>query len=557
MIAQIDLAIRNLLSVCYRILIIGYCVSILVVYNNYFEWYIYLGIFILYSIIFSVCHGKEDKYRVLPYIRLLNDYALFYIILFDKTANNLHTLLLLVLPIINALNHSSKKKSGIFSIPMYLIALLAFFLISDFKFYWGNFLGLTAIGAINLFLYIRIRILNNIDRLNKTFEDYNIKHGADGKLHKLLKSLLLKFNDIPVILRSLLFAPKSIICFRIVNNKLSIKSSTKFVLFPEIENESNLIQLFSNTIIVYNHPIKLDEKNFEHNIWVRTNVNSNRYVFLFNLERNGKSKLNTYFMLKFLRSPLVKIAKIIDYENKIKGERRKLLNYYKDKFKQLEDTRDTLHLVKNKLLPVYTYFSLLNRAEERGKNYDDKITRTRSRIDQNLRTIKDRSKPFLEDQMNPDGTPRKVYFPLKELSVIIVESFQEEIDSKIKFKLKSFVGINRTAFLNREQLFFLLDEITMNVEKHSVANSLTLTLSFESDQMEINIENKFSKIEDKDLIVSLFNKEEVPLALENKYNGLTIVKRYLLKLAIKHHLTINGDMFNLKLEIQTYENSNL
>lgn len=198
MIAEIDSSIRKLLSFFFRVLIIVYSLMVLILSDNFFEWYIYLIAFITHGVIYFLCFGKDGKYNLHPLIRLINDYALFYVVLYDKTLHEPFAFLLLLLPIINALNHSGERRAGRHSIPMYVIALLSIYLLSDNGLTVKMIVMILSLALINLFLHLRLTILNYVEKLNSTFEDFNIGTEEARKHHQLLINLVQKFRELPL-----------------------------------------------------------------------------------------------------------------------------------------------------------------------------------------------------------------------------------------------------------------------------------------------------------------------------------------------------------------------
>ncbi len=558
MIAEIDISIRKGLSFLFRILILAYCWSILFRFENLFDWKVYAISFVIYIILYLLCFGKNGRMGIFPMIRLFNDYALFYIVLIGKPISDPHAMILLLLPIINALNHSGERRTLFHSFPMYSIALLSMYLLDNYKLSIGMIVAVLSLGVINVFLNMRVSILNYVEKLNSTFEDYNIDPESKRKHHKLLISLVEKFRQLPLTLRVILFSPDSLVCFRLINKKLAIKSSSEFIFQSAIENEKELLEQLIRNEIVFNHTITIDEKIIQNNVFVQVPVNKNLYVFMFVFNRDEKTNINKYFIKKFLKSPLVKVARIIDYENKLKGQRRKILEQYKSKFKMLEDTRDTLHLIKNKLTPVYIYFDLLKRQETRGGEYEKILKKTRGRVASNLQIIKTKSTPYLDKRLlflHDSELEQPVR--LKSFYSIVIDSFQEEMESNFSVRIKSILGLDRTVNLNIEMLHFLLSELAMNADKHAIQDSVIITFSFESDYMKIIIQNQPINYKNKDIILKSFNKEEVSLTLEKHFNGLTILKKYLIKLGFENSLKFDDNEFLLELKIKTYESSNI
>lgn len=563
MISEIDKSIRKYLSVLFRLLIIGYSLSILLRFENHFQWYYYLLGFVVYLAIYFTCFGKDGKHGLRPYFRLINDYSLFYLVLYAKPIEDPHVLLLILLPIINALNHSGEKKGWLRVVPMYMIALALIYVLNEDPIPISILVSIATLAIINLFLSIRVSILNYIDKLNGVFEEFNLGNAKDRKHHNLLIELVDKFKDLPLILKVVLFTPENLICYRLIKGKLVIKSSSSFVLQSEVTKMSSLVnELHKEDNIVFNHTIVVNGDLSTNNVFIKIALDNSVYVFVFILESDdksdiNKSSINKLFITKFLKSPLIKVARIIDYENKIKGERRKILEQYKTKFKTLEDTRDTLHFVKNKLSPVYTYFDLLNRQEEKGVEYSEQLNEAKDRIPGNLASIKKKSKPFLDNKFSPYNPDSMDLVSLKKLFRVIMDSFQEELESDYDFIVDSTEGIDRMAEINIDMLEFLISEIVMNANKHSIDDIVILEFSFEPEEFIVSVRNKVKNMKSKGMMMKLFNVEHVTLALERNFNGLTLLKRNLLKLDISHSLFIDEESFSINLKIKTHEDSNI
>ncbi len=271
----IDYGIRLLISYLFRIIIVFYSLSIIFRKPNYFDEEVYLFGIIVYLVIFVSLHKKEGIYA---YLRLINDYLFFVLILYKKDVNDFHFFTLLILPIVNSLNHSSQnKKNKVFSLPLYFVTIAAVYILRNFKFQWRDLAALTAFATINLLLYVRYYITDFANNLSDSIENFYEENLRIGQSHELLKKLKGKLNK-KSIARNLL-NPTHIVCFRMVKGHLIVVSATEFVMDYSIINPKFYDGLLENKILI-NQAIKINGDTFEKTVLIYIRLkNGGEYIY--------------------------------------------------------------------------------------------------------------------------------------------------------------------------------------------------------------------------------------------------------------------------------------
>ena len=113
----IDTVQRKINSILFRFVIISYSIYILAICNNCFKYIIYIPVLLLYIFIYF-------KLQNLSKLRIINDFLFICIIVYGKNPFAIINYTFIILPIINTINFSGDKQSGL----VYIYTILSFYI---------------------------------------------------------------------------------------------------------------------------------------------------------------------------------------------------------------------------------------------------------------------------------------------------------------------------------------------------------------------------------------------------------------------------------------------
>lgn len=163
-ILEIDKYQRKIISVIFRLLIIGYSVFLLIHCNSLYKWYYNIGVFALYLIVYFTLYQRN---KIISLLRLLNDYIFISFIIYQTQEISIYSFALLFAPILNTHNHSGEKKSLL----LYVFPLISLIILTKELNLWYSipfFLFL----LINTFDSLRTKYFRFQQKLNSVIDDF-------------------------------------------------------------------------------------------------------------------------------------------------------------------------------------------------------------------------------------------------------------------------------------------------------------------------------------------------------------------------------------------------
>lgn len=531
----------KILSIFFRLIIVLYAISIIYIKDNYFQTYWYYLAIIPYLGIFMLTLLKEGFWSK---IRLLNDFIFIDFILYDKKIE-FATFVFLMLPVINSPNHSGQKKS--FLLYVFFISSLIF--LTRFDFYF-SFLFITLIlYIINLITESRNKYYSNIDALNKSIDNFLEKELELKKTFKIYSGLLKTLNSIKFLK---LYKPNftNIICLKIDNNNINIENSATFVWslkteddFIELVNDKTSKEDFDEDLLS-NINIEINHIQENNNFCLINETKKSKYVFLFIIDSNSNTVFNLYY-INLLKSVTSRISRVVDLENSLKTENKKMLNDFRIKYFHVQNAEKAMHFIRNRFNTLDNFIEM-SKDNINGKmdSEDLKMYKTElERLERNYNILMERVKTILNKSDKPfsaaqleNKTSNYLFNTVREIWLDYFDNFNFELNWDLN-KIDLY-----TININPDGLYILLSDWIVNQKKYS-SNEQIVLFKENDDFYDVIFRNNFQK-ELKNEILDLkddFNSKGRDKILLRTSHGILIMKSIL-------------EEMNLQGLIEVYEN---
>jgi hypothetical protein len=552
-----DLLLRKLISIFYRILLVGFSITVLIRNPNIFSWYYYAGIIVIYIIVYFLLFNKDGFFA---FLRLVVDFLFIFLALYKKDINNFHSMTLIFLPLINSVNHSSNTRSKFSPFALYVFTFFLLFFLREFKFVLGDIVALMSIWIANIFLYARhylVRIFNSIDEIISEFYQEKIELGQQYKLLRSIRDVLNKNRK----LFFLIHRPSHITIFSYRAGKFSVVTSTHFFTKYKFIDEANFISEISTKDRLRNVKLSFDNGQNAPNIVYKVVSDDVTYFYIVSIFQNNELFIKELVSDKIYSQIFQKITTVLQVERSIALEKKEYLYGIKKKMVFVDSTIKSIHFLNNRLTPISTYFDLLKLCEtETNVAKRDQLlllleTEKKNAMN-NLDPIIGRMKAQLDKSNNPYIITSIENIGVQKLYSIIRKSWEDSSFSQDDIGIDcspSFLA--REMLLNIDSFEFLIDEILNNVIKHS-SNLKKLIIKEEGDELCISFVNDIKQynknVDWLTKVIQYFNADDINEIIRKTSYGLTFMKDSLKQMNLSHEMRISEDKkFILLLKIKT------
>lgn len=539
----------KILSILFRLIIVFYALFIIITEDNALEIYWYFISIIPYGFIYFKTLFRDDW---LSKIRLLNDFIFITFILFGKELV-FFNLIFLSLPIINAPNHSGEKKSTI----LYLLYIISFIVINEFVWSWTFIVVTSSLWLINAISNLRFQYFNNISKLNEQIEIFLEKDLQINKTYKIYTGLINSINSINLIIG---FKPyiSQIVCFRVINDRLYLENSSKFVwsYFIDEDNRSKLKDNDYNNGI----PLNINGKELPNNFFIFNKSRSEEYVFVFISKKPLTNKIGVIYLKKVLTSVTNRISKVIGIENSLKSENKRMLQDFRNKYFQIQNSEKAMHFIRNRFNTLDNFIEMSKDNIEGIMDNEDKLLYKTEleRLERNYKILMDRVKSILDKSDKPFSATKlqakTISYTFNLIREVWLDYFQEfNAEVNIDFSITEKFAIN----INSDGLYILIADWVSNLKKYSISGEKVI-FNESDDFFLVTFENNFS-IENKLEIESLmadFNSKERDKILQRTSYGVLIMKSILEEMSVKGIIELSNNVLKLELTFNKLNNEN-
>lgn len=545
----LDLLQRRVNSILFRLSLLCYAFVIILTNENIFDNLVYYIVLPLYIFIYI-------KFIRFSLVRLLNDFGFILIVLWGKSPYDIYNFTFLLLPIINAINFSGKKKSLL----LYFLTVLEFFILHSFSSGDSEIKNLQALkvllpifflGVINWYTHLRMKIKAFREELIEVVDTFYLNKEHIKKPHKIYG----KFTEvIHSHINQVLI--KEMYCFCINKasaEKIIIVNGTSFVWNYEFQ-ENDFIKRLRIFKTLINEPVIIDGNHIEKNLIIYTNFDNNEYFYLFALNKNIPFYYSLIGFFRTIEPSLSKMSKILLSEKKLQEIKNEEIEKLSQKTQYVNRANNMMHYIRNRL----SSFSNLSRMLDNQSTVPDHKLEAFKKllIDQNerskieLKNITKRADDMLEKSKNPffyktlsDISIEKTFTTLRRNFLSYFPDEEIEVDVKLSTQ-------KRTVKLNEEGFEIFITDWLNNIKKYKNKN-IRCTFIEENDNLCISFFNDHNQPKDEiaQLLQDLKSNDRNEIIKRTTY-GLFIIKSTLDDMDIKYDITHEGGIIEFKIELK-------
>lgn len=550
----IDIIQRKVNSILFRIVLLFYATVIIATNDNIFSIWLYIPLFFVYFIVYLILIGFS-------YGRLANDSIFIVLVLLGKSPYDIYNFIFIILPIINSINFSGKKKS----ILLYVFTLIEFVIvyysyshsIIDFNRILKLFLLIVFLGIINWYSHLRAKVKIFREELFEVVDRFYLDKEQIKKPYKIYKKFIEVIHQ--NIKHDLI---QDLYCFNIraaASERVIIINGTSFVWTYQFTQKDFLTRLREKKTL-FNEPVTIDDTQIKKNLLIYINIDSNEYAFLFSLKKDIPIYYQLIGFFRTIEPPLSKMAQILLSERKIFEIKQEEIEKLSEKSQYVNRANNMMHFIRNRLSPFANLSKMLGNLSSIP---DDKVEdfkkllfeqNTRSQIE--LKNIIFRADDMLEKSKNPF-----FYKTLKEVSIektftILKRSFSfyfpdEEIIVDIKPQ-----SIRRNVKLNEEGFEIFISDWLNNVKKYK-KSIIKCNFTATEDKLFISFFNDhFLPKEEIDQLLNDLKSNDRNEIIKRTTHGVFIIKSILDDMNISYDVLYDNALIEFKIELNISENGN-
>lgn len=497
-------------SFLFRIILLMFSYWIVDHNENIFpKWEYYVFMVIYYTIYCFLKHKQKDI------LRLAWDFVLINVVIWGKELHDPMTFMLVIVPMINAINYTGKRSH------LYLLSLLT---LGTLMLHLRSFESWIVIPIVAL----AIMYLTSVRTYRLWKTEKEITENVNGyfldplmlKPHKIYKNIITELNNY----------------FHFKEGQ-GIKLITTYVLKGEtlwLVSASDF--LWTRTRHLENQQLQGLKKDKELRI-LDDNINTYlfyipigevEYVFTCDISNASYVTLNFYKFKDVMRLTFSKMSILLSTEYRISERREEKFNEIKDNVLYVNQAVKVMHFIRNKLTPLS---NLIAYHKEIGNMSDDILDKMKDRISKEANQAEtdlseilkfanyllDKSKnPFLCTEIQ-EVSISKIYLIISEIAERAMQ-LPVTIDENIKLCADKGLCIHTNLV---ESKIMFTDWIT-NMMKYSTGSE-NISMYIEDGKLTVHFENQ-CRIKDKDIdkLVRDMNSYAKDAVLEGKEYGYGI-----------------------------------
>lgn len=542
-------------SLLYRLIITG--ISIWIVIHKTIEiipiWS-YFVIMLVYLITYWYLKKHEKSI-----LRLLLDYIFINIVIYHTDIYSSIIFLLIILPIINAINFSGKSSHYFLLI---ILTCLTFLLQTD-SIQAEAILSILLLSVMYGYSKLRTREWIIEKEISQHIDTYFLNPEQIEKPHQIYKKIIDDLN------RFFYYEGENgierISAYILKGNTLWLVNSSEFVWQRKkhiTEQEAELLR--EKTILEFKDEFKL-------NSWYYVRRENMEYVFCCEMLANFQLKLHNY--KKILELTFSKASMLLNADYRIRNMRDKKFDEIKDNVLYVNQAVKVMHYIRNKMTPlsnVLAYYKISEKIQEPIKlQMRQRIDREAKQADADLKEILQFANYLLDKSNNPFIESESTEVSIMKLFIVmseIVERHMDDIvhvdDSLQKVELDKYF-----SYLNLVECKIMLTDWVTNMNRYYKKIRM-ISMGIQNDKLIFHFENDYSCSEGEiNKLVQDLNSNGKDAVIEGKGNGhgISIIKSIANKLNIDIIAKVDykeniGNIICLDLKFAIYErkeNSNI
>lgn len=497
-------------SFLFRIILLMFSYWIVDHNENIFpKWEYYVFMVIYYTIYCFLKHKQKDI------LRLAWDFVLINVVIWGKELHDPMTFMLVIVPMINAINYTGKRSH------LYLLSLLT---LGTLMLHLRPFESWIVIPIVALVIMYLTSVRTY--RLWKTEKE--ITENVNGyfldplmlKPHKIYKNIITELNNYFHFKEGQ--GIKLITTYVLKGETLWLVSASDFLWTRTRHLENQQLQCLKK-----DKELRISDDNINTYLFYIP-IGEVEYVFTCDISNASYVTLNFYKFKDMMRLTFSKMSILLSTEYRISERREEKFNEIKDNVLYVNQAVKVMHFIRNKMTPLS---NLIAYHKEIGNMSDDILDKMKDRISKEANQAEtdlseilkfanyllDKSKnPFLCTEIQ-EVSISKIYLIISEIAERTMQ-LPVTIDENIKLSADKGLCIHTNLV---ESKIMFTDWIT-NMMKYSTGSE-NISMYIEDGKLTVHFENQ-CRIKDKDIdkLVRDMNSYAKDAVLEGKEYGYGI-----------------------------------
>lgn len=497
-------------SFLFRIILLMFSYWIVDHNENIFpKWEYYVFMVIYYTIYCFLKHKQKDI------LRLAWDFVLINVVIWGKELHDPMTFMLVIVPMINAINYTGKRSH------LYLLSLLT---LGTLMLHLRPFESWIVIPIVALV----IMYLTSVRTYRLWRTEKEITENVNGyfldplmlKPHKIYKNIITELNNYFHFKEGQ--GIKLITTYVLKGETLWLVSASDFLWTRTRHLENQQLQCLKK-----DKELRISDDNINTYLFYIP-IGEVEYVFTCDISNASYVTLNFYKFKDMMRLTFSKMSILLSTEYRISERREEKFNEIKDIVLYVNQAVKVMHFIRNKMTPLS---NLIAYHKEIGNMSDDILDKMKDRISKEANQAEtdlseilkfanyllDKSKnPFLCTEIQ-EVSISKIYLIISEIAERAMQ-LPVTIDENIKLSADKGLCIHTNLV---ESKIMFTDWIT-NMMKYSTGSE-NISMYIEEDKLTVHFENQ-CRIKDKDIgkLVRDMNSNAKDAVLEGKEYGYGI-----------------------------------
>ena len=533
-------------SIIFRIIIIVFSFWIVSHNENVLpDWLYYLIVVVYFGI---YCYLKLKKQDLL---RLLWDFAFINAIIWDKELHDPMAFLLVIIPLINAINYTGGKPH---------LRILCFLTFGTLLFHLRPFetwivLPIVSLAIMYWISTIRYKKWNAEKEITERVNQYFLD-SAMLKPYQIYESIIAELNNYFKCEKGQ--GINRITTYLLKEDKLWLVNASEFLWDRTLVLEEEKLETLKS-----NNKLRLETGNeFIYMFYIT--ISDIEYVFTCNISKDRNVHIRILGFEDMIISTFQKMSILLSTEYRISKRREEKFNEIKDNVLYVNQAVKVMHFIRNKMNPLTNLVAyhkemdtissdikikMEQRIKEEAQQADKDLTEVLKTADYLL----DKSKnPFIGIQFQ-NISILKIYLVVSEISERLMNQIVEA-DPSIRDESDSTICVHS----NLVECKIMFTDWVNNIHKYSAGNE-RVKMYIEDSKLAIHFENRYEKGDNEiEKLVKDMNSNSKDAVLEGKdYGyGIYIIKSIAKELGvdIKAYKTTDQDnkLLCLDFKFTTY-----
>lgn len=497
-------------SFLFRIILLMFSYWIVDHNENIFpKWEYYVFMVIYYAIYCFLKHKQKDI------LRLAWDFVLINVVIWGKELHDPMTFMLVIVPMINAINYTGKRSH------LYLLSLLTLgtLMLHLRPFESWIFIPIVALVIMYLTSVRTYRLWRTEKEITENVNGYFLDP-LMLKPHKIYKNIITELNNYFHFKEGQ--GIKLITTYVLKGETLWLVSASDFLWTRTRHLENQQLQCLKK-----DKELRISDDNINTYLFYIP-IGEVEYVFTCDISNASYLTLNFYKFKDMMRLTFSKMSILLSTEYRISERREEKFNEIKDNVLYVNQAVKVMHFIRNKMTPLS---NLIAYHKEIGNMSDDILDKMKDRISKEANQAEtdlseilkfanyllDKSKnPFLCTEIQ-EVSISKIYLIISEIAERAMQ-LPVTIDENIKLCADKGLCIHTNLV---ESKIMFTDWIT-NMMKYSTGSE-NISMYIEDGKLTVHFENQ-CRIKDKDIdkLVRDMNSYAKDAVLEGKEYGYGI-----------------------------------